>query len=189
MWWRTPGGEGSGSSRSLQMICVEGRCWIKPHTRRPGKGDHGPRLLQRRPAFAKGDVQIAGLEGPIINEPTAAVPAYGLDKEDRSRRSWSSTSAAAPSTSLCWRSATGCSRSRRPPATTTSAATTGTRRSSTGWSAEFKSDQGIDLARQELLQRLYEAAEKAKIELSTTQETQINLPFITADQNGPSTSR
>src|SRR3712207_9508392 len=35
------------------------------------------------------------------------------------------------------------------------------------------------------LQRLYEAAEKAKIELSTTQETQINLPFITADQSGP----
>ena len=35
------------------------------------------------------------------------------------------------------------------------------------------------------LQRLYEAAEKAKVELSTTQETQINLPFVTADQSGP----
>ncbi|HEX3318955.1 MAG TPA: molecular chaperone DnaK, partial [Solirubrobacteraceae bacterium] len=51
---------------------------------------------------------------------------------------------------------------------------------------EFKRDQGIDLAGDPMaLQRLYEAAEKAKIELSTTQETQINLPFITADQSGP----
>src|SRR5204862_2483061 len=52
--------------------------------------------------------------------------------------------------------------------------------------AEYKRDQGIDLsADKNSLQRLYEAAEKAKIELSTTQETQINLPFITADQSGP----
>ena len=52
--------------------------------------------------------------------------------------------------------------------------------------AEFKRDQGIDLQQDPMaLQRLYEAAEKAKIELSTTQETQINLPFITADQSGP----
>jgi len=52
--------------------------------------------------------------------------------------------------------------------------------------AEFKRDQGIDLAIDKMaLQRLYEAAEKAKIELSTTQETQINLPFITADATGP----
>ncbi|HMJ04003.1 MAG TPA: molecular chaperone DnaK [Conexibacter sp.] len=52
--------------------------------------------------------------------------------------------------------------------------------------ADFKKSQGIDLAADAMaLQRLYEAAEKAKIELSTTQETQINLPFITADQSGP----
>jgi len=52
--------------------------------------------------------------------------------------------------------------------------------------AEFKRDQGIDLSNDRMaLQRLYEAAEKAKIELSTTQETQINLPFITADASGP----
>jgi molecular chaperone DnaK len=52
--------------------------------------------------------------------------------------------------------------------------------------AEYKKDQGIDLAADKnSLQRLYEAAEKAKIELSTTQETQINLPFITADASGP----
>src|SRR5450432_460572 len=52
--------------------------------------------------------------------------------------------------------------------------------------SEFKKSQAIDLSADPMaLQRLYEAAEKAKIELSTTQETQINLPFITADASGP----
>jgi molecular chaperone DnaK len=51
---------------------------------------------------------------------------------------------------------------------------------------EFKKDNGIDLRKDRLaLQRLKEAAEKAKIELSSTQQTEINLPFITADQSGP----
>ena len=51
---------------------------------------------------------------------------------------------------------------------------------------EFKASQGIDLSQDKMaLQRLYEAAEKAKVELSTTQETQISLPFVTADQSGP----
>src|SRR5438093_919808 len=52
--------------------------------------------------------------------------------------------------------------------------------------AEFKRDQGLDLAADRMaLQRLYEAAEKAKIELSSTMTTQINLPFVTATQEGP----
>src|SRR5206468_2624486 len=52
--------------------------------------------------------------------------------------------------------------------------------------SEFKKDQAIDLTADPMaLQRLYEAAEKAKIELSTAQESQINLPFITADASGP----
>ena len=51
---------------------------------------------------------------------------------------------------------------------------------------EFKKDQGIDLAADKMaLQRLKEASEKAKMELSTTQETEINLPFVTADAGGP----
>src|SRR2546423_1676203 len=51
---------------------------------------------------------------------------------------------------------------------------------------EFRKDQGIDLSKDKMaLQRLKEAAEKAKIELSSTMETEINLPFITADQAGP----
>src|SRR5213595_3524006 len=52
--------------------------------------------------------------------------------------------------------------------------------------ADFKRDHGIDLSKDKMaLQRLYEAAEKAKIELSSTMTTQINLPFITATQEGP----
>ena len=52
--------------------------------------------------------------------------------------------------------------------------------------AEFLQSQGIDLSKDKMaLQRLYEAAEKAKIELSTTQTSNINLPFISADENGP----
>jgi len=54
--------------------------------------------------------------------------------------------------------------------------------------ADFKREQAIDLSQDNMaLQRLYEAAEKAKIELSTTQETQINLPFITAETSGGQT--
>jgi len=53
---------------------------------------------------------------------------------------------------------------------------------------EFKRDQGIDLSKDPMaLQRLKEAAEKAKMELSTVMQTEINLPFITADQSDPST--
>jgi len=51
---------------------------------------------------------------------------------------------------------------------------------------EFKKDQGLDLSKDQMaLQRIKEAAEKAKIELSTSQETEINLPFITSDSSGP----
>ncbi|GAG89601.1 unnamed protein product, partial [marine sediment metagenome] len=51
---------------------------------------------------------------------------------------------------------------------------------------EFKKDQGIDLSKDQLaLQRIKEIAEKAKIELSTTLETEINIPFITSDSSGP----
>ena len=52
--------------------------------------------------------------------------------------------------------------------------------------AEFKKDQGIDLSKDKMaLQRVKEAAEKAKIELSTVQQTDVNLPFVTADASGP----
>ena len=131
--------------------------------------------------------KIAGLEVlRIINEPTAAALAYGLDKEQRpddpglrpGRRHLRRVGAGAGRRRL---RGEGDGR-RQPP---------GRRqlrqgRSSTGWSPSSRRDQGIDLSKDPMaLQRLYEAAEKAKIELSTTQSTNINLPFITADAEGP----
>ena len=131
--------------------------------------------------------RIAGLNVlRIINEPTAAALAYGLDKEAPTRRSSSSTSAAARSTCRCSSWARASSRSSRRTATTISAATTSTRRSSTGWSPSSSATRASTCRCDPMaLQRLYEAAEKAKIELSSTMTTQINLPFITATADGP----
>src|ERR687895_99029 len=102
--------------------------------------------------------RIAGLEVKrIINEPTAASLAYGLDKEsDQTILVFDLGGGTFDKAIVDW------------------------------LAAEFKRDQGIDLTQDKMaLQRLYEAAEKAKIELSSAQETQINLPFITADASGP----
>ena len=130
--------------------------------------------------------RIAGLEVlRIINEPTAAALAYGMDKQT-TRPCWSSTSAAAPSTSACSTSATAWSRSGPPPATPTWAATTSTAGSSTTSPTSSSTRTNIDLRKDpQALQRLFEAAEKAKVELRSVTQTQVNLPFITADANGP----
>ena len=78
------------------------------------------------------------------------------------------------------------SKSNPPTATPTWAAMTGTRPSSTEVADDFKKENGIDLRNdRQALQRLREAAEKAKIELSSVMETEINLPYITADASGP----
>jgi molecular chaperone DnaK len=130
--------------------------------------------------------KIAGLEVKrIINEPTAASLAYGLDKES-------------DQTILVFDLGGGTfdvSVLEIGEGVFEVKATAGDNHlGGDNWDkaivewmvAEFRKDQGIDLsADKNSLQRLYEAAEKAKIELSTTQETQINLPFITADQSGP----
>src|SRR5438034_5882830 len=127
--------------------------------------------------------KIAGLEVPrIINEPTAAALAYGLDKEE------------ADQTILVFDLGGGTfdvSVLEIGDGVFEVKSTAGDNHlGGDNWDkaivewmvAEFKRDQGIDLPRDKnSLQRLYEAAEKAKIELSTTQETTINLPFITAD--------
>ncbi len=66
---------------------------------------------------------------------------------------------------------------------------TSTSVSSTGWPRTFQSENNIDLRKDKMAaQRLKEAAEKAKIELSSATTTNINLPFITADANGPQAS-
>jgi len=130
--------------------------------------------------------KIAGLEVKrIINEPTAASLAYGLDKES-------------DQTILVFDLGGGTfdvSVLEIGDGVFEVKATAGDNHlGGDNWDkaivqwmvAEFKRDQGIDLsADKNSLQRLYEAAEKAKIELSTTQQTQINLPFITADASGP----
>ena len=130
--------------------------------------------------------KIAGLEVKrIINEPTAASLAYGLDKES-------------DQTILVFDLGGGTfdvSVLEIGDGVFEVKATAGDNhlggdnwdKATVEWMvAEFRRDQGIDLsADKNSLQRLYEAAEKAKIELSTTQETQINLPFITADASGP----
>jgi molecular chaperone DnaK len=131
--------------------------------------------------------KIAGLNVlRIINEPTAAALAYGLDKEG------------ADQTILVFDLGGGTfdvSILELGEGVFEVKATNGDNhlggdnfdKAIVDWMvAEFKRDQGIDLAADRMaLQRLYEAAEKAKIELSSTQSTQINLPFITATQDGP----
>src|SRR5436853_1136688 len=130
--------------------------------------------------------KIAGLEVlRIINEPTAASLAYGLDKEG-------------DQTILVFDLGGGTfdvSVLELGEGVFEVKATSGDNhlggdnfdKAIVDWlAAEFKRDQGIDLSKDAMaLQRLYEAAEKAKIELSTTQSTNINLPFITADAEGP----
>src|SRR5918997_1030134 len=130
--------------------------------------------------------KVAGLDVKrIINEPTAASLAYGLDKED-------------DQTILVFDLGGGTfdvSVLEIGDGVFEVKSTSGDNhlggdnfdKAIVDWLVkEFKASQGIDLAQDKMaLQRLYEAAEKAKIELSTTQETQINLPFITAADAGP----
>ncbi len=130
--------------------------------------------------------KIAGLNVlRIINEPTAASLAYGLDKE-------------ADQTILVFDLGGGTfdvSVLELGEGVFEVKATNGDNhlggdnfdKAIVDWmAAEFKRDQGIDLSQDKMaLQRLYEAAEKAKIELSSTTSTQINLPFITATPEGP----
>jgi molecular chaperone DnaK len=131
--------------------------------------------------------KIAGLEVKrIINEPTAASLAYGLDKEKTDQ------------TILVFDLGGGTfdvSVLEIGDGVFEVKATAGDNHlGGDNWDkaivewlvAEFKRDQGVDLSQDKnSLQRLYEAAEKAKIELSSTQETQINLPFITAVEGQP----
>ncbi len=130
--------------------------------------------------------KIAGLEVKrIINEPTAASLAYGLDKESEQTILVFDLGGGTFDVSVL----------EIGEGVFEVKATAGDNHlGGDNWDkaivewmvAEYRRDQGIDLsADKNSLQRLYEAAEKAKIELSTTQETQINLPFITADQSGP----
>ncbi len=130
--------------------------------------------------------KIAGLEVlRIINEPTAAALAYGLDKKKEEKIAVFDLGGGTYDISVL-ELAEGVFEVKATNGDTHLGGDDFDQRVIEWLVAEFKKDQGIDLSKDPMaLQRLKEAAEKAKSELSTTQQTEINLPFITADQSGP----
>ena len=132
--------------------------------------------------------KIAGLDVKrIINEPTAASLAYGLDKEGTDQTILVFDLGGGTFDVSVLEIGDGAVFEVKSTAGDNHLGGDNWDAAIVNWLvAEFKRDQGIDLAADKnSLQRLYEAAEKAKIELSTTQETQINLPFITAVDGQP----
>ncbi|WP_275787167.1 molecular chaperone DnaK [Pararhizobium gei] len=130
--------------------------------------------------------KIAGLEVlRIINEPTAAALAYGLDKKDGKTIAVYDLGGGTFDISVL-EIGDGVFEVKSTNGDTFLGGEDFDMRLVEYFAAEFKKDQGIDLKTDKLaLQRLKEAAEKAKIELSASQQTEINLPFITADASGP----
>jgi len=130
--------------------------------------------------------KIAGLEVlRIINEPTAAALAYGLDKKKDEMVAVYDLGGGTFDISVL-QLGEGVFEVKATNGDTHLGGDDFDQRVMDWLIDEFKKDQGIDLRGDRMaLQRLKEAAEKAKIELSTTQQTEINLPFITADQSGP----
>ena len=130
--------------------------------------------------------QIAGLEVlRIVNEPTAAALAYGLDKKKDETIAVYDFGGGTFDISVL-EVGEGVVEVKATNGDTHLGGDNLDQRVMEWIVAEFKKDQGIDLAKDKMaLQRLKEAAEKAKCELSTTLETEINLPFVTADASGP----
>ncbi len=130
--------------------------------------------------------RIAGLEVKrIINEPTAAALAYGLDKKKNEKIVIYDFGGGTFDISVL-EVGDGVVEVKATNGDTHLGGDNFDTRILEWMITEFKKDQGIDLKGDKMaLQRLKEAAEKAKIELSSSQETEINLPFVTADQSGP----
>src|SRR3974390_1918464 len=130
--------------------------------------------------------QIAGLEVMrIINEPTAAALAYGLDKKKNETIAVYDFGGGTFDISILevWE---GVIEVKSTNGDTHLGGDNIDQRVIDWILAEFKKDQGVDLSKDPMaMQRLKEAAEKAKIELSNVVETEVNLPFITADASGP----
>jgi molecular chaperone DnaK len=134
--------------------------------------------------------KIAGLDVlRIINEPTAAALAYGLDKKKDEKVAVFDLGGGTYDISVLELYDVEGSRQFEVKSTNGDTHLGGDdfdQRVIDWIVGEFKRDQGIDLSKDPMaLQRLKEAAEKAKMELSSTNSTDINLPFITADQSGP----
>jgi len=130
--------------------------------------------------------QIAGLEVMrIVNEPTAAALAYGLDKKKDETIAVYDFGGGTFDISIL-EVGEGVVEVKATNGDTHLGGDNLDQRIIEWIGAEFKKSDGIDLSKDRMaLQRLKEAAEKAKMELSTVMETDINLPFITADQSGP----
>ncbi len=130
--------------------------------------------------------QIAGLEvSRIINEPTAAALAYGLDKKKNETISVYDFGGGTFDISIL-EVGDGVVEVKSTNGDTHLGGDNIDQRIIDWLVQEFKKDTGVDVSRDQMaLQRLKEAAEKAKIELSTVLETEINLPFLTADASGP----
>jgi molecular chaperone DnaK len=130
--------------------------------------------------------QIAGLEVKrIVNEPTAAALAYGLDKKGEKTIAVFDFGGGTFDISIL-EVGEGVVEVKSTNGDTHLGGDNLDQRVIEWIIAEFKKQEGIDLGADRMaLQRLREAAEKAKIELSSTVETDVSLPFITADQNGP----
>jgi molecular chaperone DnaK len=130
--------------------------------------------------------KIAGLEVlRIINEPTAAALAYGLDKDNNKTIAVYDLGGGTFDISIL-EIGDGVFEVKATNGDTFLGGEDFDSKLVQYFADEFKKVEGIDLTKDKLaLQRLKEAAEKAKIELSSAQTTEVNLPFITADQNGP----
>ena len=130
--------------------------------------------------------RIAGLEVlRIINEPTAAALAYGMDKKGSGTIAVYDLGGGTFDISVL-EIGDGVFEVKSTNGDTFLGGEDFDQRVIDYLADEFKREQGIDLRKDRLaLQRLKEAAEKAKIELSSAKETEINLPFITADASGP----
>ncbi|MBB2506572.1 Hsp70 family protein, partial [Amycolatopsis echigonensis] len=130
--------------------------------------------------------KIAGLNVlRIINEPTAAALAYGLDKKKNETVLVFDLGGGTFDVSLL-DVGDGVVEVRATAGDTHLGGDDFDRRIVDWLAEEFRKDYGIDLRKDpQALQRLYEAAEKAKVELSSVSQTTINLPFITADAGGP----
>src|ERR1700716_3603350 len=130
--------------------------------------------------------RIAGLEVlRIINEPTAAALAYGLDKKGSGKIAVYDLGGGTFDVSIL-EIGDGVFEVKATNGDTFLGGEDFDKRIMDYLADEFRKEQGIDLRKDRLaLQRLKDAAEKAKIELSSATQTDVNLPFITADQNGP----
>ncbi|MEX2179873.1 MAG: molecular chaperone DnaK [Gemmatimonadaceae bacterium] len=205
---RVPYSSGSGSN-DMVMVEVQGKRYSPPEisamilqkmkqTAEDYLGQQVNRAVITVPAYfndaqrqaTKDAGKIAGLDVlRIINEPTAAALAYGLDKKKDEKVAVFDLGGGTYDISVLELYEVEGSRQFEVKSTNGDTHLGGDdfdQRVIDWIVAEFKKDQGIDLSKDPMaLQRLKEAGEKAKMELSTTMTTDINLPFITADASGP----